>query len=247
MLGQGPISSSPISSATDEEDGSVFRHRIVKTLKNHAHFVSCTEEYAVSIGQSGGVIDIVVRFDTEERVVYFVIECKDYRESVINFPKTPIADAEKSNWALYYEFVDREKTLRKSFDLIDKRPLFYATDISCSSKGKNNYDFDMFYRWSTQTSSNFMSFAVEEKKQRETRTGNVQDIHVFPILVSAASMTNLESIIVNPHPFNFEHLSYTPDEYMEPNTRGELKKHTFLFVHETQLIQSINSILAGSI
>lgn len=248
VIGTDVIGTMTIGGVPTEEDNSIFRQKIAKKLESLPNFLGLVEEYPVHLGQTGGVIDILAKFKKGKSVLVFVIECKDYRKDKINFPKLPIPDEDKRTWRLYYRFKDKNDFFQHTLFSIKPRKAFYTPDISCnikSSKKKKPFDFDTFHKWSLQISSNFMGFSVEEKKNRDTKTGNMEDMYILPLLVSSIDMDIPESIVVNPHPFTFPHLAVDEgQEYIDPIGRGELKKHCYIFVSETQLDTCIKNLLA---
>ena len=223
-----------------------MRQSVVSILKQISGFHSLTEEYPVLNSTSGGVIDIVAKLSKRNRIFYFIIECKDYRDTEIVFPKSSINDTDLFDWALHYNFIGRSDVHRHSVKQLLSRDTYYATDICCKSlknKGKA-YDYDQFYKWSVQASSNFMAFAIEENKTRTKLPGEMEDFFIFPLLVCRSKMSSKESIIINPHPFTEEHLSIITGDYIEPIERGELKKHAFILTQEKHLSETIKKIMS---
>ena len=247
MSGSEMLSGTPLGGTPSEEDNSIFRQKIASRLKKMDGFGGLVEEYGVSSVNQGGVIDILVKF-RGLKIIYFVIECKDFRSTTINFPKLPVADIDKYDWGLYYNFTNRENSERHSIHSITKRPTYYSTDISCSKSNKTNkrgraFDFDMFNKWAVQTSSNFMKFCIEEKTTRDKKTGEAEDIYVFPLLVCKSVMEKKEIIVISPHPYSFPHLAVNLSHYTEPLVRGELKKNAFLLINENNLEDSISKVI----
>lgn len=227
----------------EDQDNSVFRRRIANILREINGFSGLVEEYGVSREGSGGVIDILVKYRSNNKVTYFVIECKDYRDGKIIFPQSPISDLEKFNWGLYYRFLANTEIARHDISTIKPRPTYYSTDLAYLANGKKTPDSDLFYKWTTQASSNFMRFLVEERDSRQKKTAELEEYAIFPILVCGSVMEVGESITVNPHPFTSTHLAVDINGYAEPLTRGELKKGTFLFVHTDQLASVVKKLV----
>lgn len=247
MIGGEPFGSTPPGgSMLTEEDNSVYRQKIAKKLRAMQGFDGLVEEYPVHLGETGGVIDILVRFTSPYEKVYFVIECKDFRDDSINLPQSPIPESDKNSWGFYYEFTGKD-SLRHPIRDIKTYPTFYSTDISCQIKknGKSQrYNFDMFHKWSLQVSANFMGFAVGERKARDTKSGMMDNFYAFPILVTATSIEMSEALVINPHPFTFDHLAVQSNNYVDPLQRGELEKHAFMLVSDKFLEESITELIS---
>lgn len=216
-----------------------FREEVLSKISKVAGYQNGVEEYPVHMGDRGGAIDIVAEFNHPKAgLILFVIECKG---SLKSFKFPPAGIRNRNSWCLGFRFT-KKISEGINIDTFPQLPIYYATDISVGSE-KNK--FDQFYNWSTQTSNNFMGLAVDENNERQKNT-NIQDmniIHMLPILVVNSILPVSQSIVINPHPFNFEHLSLKAEAYKEPLERGENRKHAFILVGKNGISNFIEGFL----